>query len=119
MVPGVSKNGKRFTRIVPSEAYRVWLKSAMPQLLILKMKMVCIPIAMPVNAAALFYRDALTGDAVGYYQGLADALEEAGILIDDKFIVQWDGSRLLKDRENPRIELTITTLDTEQFPIFP
>jgi hypothetical protein len=33
-----------------------------------------------------------------------------GIIADDKQIVHWDGSRLLKDSQRPRIELTIETL---------
>lgn len=60
-----------------------------------------------VNCRALFYRDADRGDAVGYYQGLADLLEKRGIVADDRQIVSWDGSRLLKDATNPRVELTL------------
>lgn len=67
-------------------------------------------LAQPLNCAAIFYRDANRGDAVGYYQGLADALESAGVLSDDKWIVQWDGSRLAKDAKRPRIEVTLTAL---------
>ena len=70
----------------------------------------CQPITQPLNCAAIFYRDANRGDAVGYYQGLADALEAAGIVADDKWITQWDGSRLRKDANRPRIEVTLTAL---------
>jgi len=66
-----------------------------------------LPITDEVNCRALFYRDALRGDAVGYYQALADALEEAGIVKNDRLIVSWDGSRLLKDADIPRIEVTL------------
>jgi hypothetical protein len=62
----------------------------------------------PYNCCALFYREAAIGDAVGYYQGLADLLEKRGVIRNDKWIVQWDGSRLLKDAERPRVELTLT-----------
>ena len=68
-------------------------------------------LAQPLNCAAIFYRDALRGDAVGYYQALADALESAGIVANDKWIVQWDGSRLRKDAKRSRIEVTLTALD--------
>jgi len=27
---------------------------------------------------------------------------------NDRLIVSWDGSRLLKDRDNPRVEIEIT-----------
>lgn len=67
-------------------------------------------LAQPLNCAAIFYRDANRGDAVGYYQWLADALESAGVLSNDKWIVQWDGSRLAKDAKRPRIEVTLTAL---------
>lgn len=70
----------------------------------------CQPITQPLNCAAIFYRDALRGDAVGYYQGLADALEAAGVVADDKWITQWDGSRLAKDAERSRIEVTLTAI---------
>lgn len=60
-----------------------------------------------LNCCALFYRDRLTGDAVGYYQALADALEEAGIVENDRLIVSWNGSQLLKDAKNPRIEVSL------------
>jgi hypothetical protein len=64
-------------------------------------------ICSAVNCRAIFYRDAERGDAVGYYQALADALEEAGIVKNDRLIVSWDGSRLSKDAANPRIEVVL------------
>ncbi len=66
-----------------------------------------VPFTVPVNGCALFYREALTGDAVGYYQALADALQEARIVENDKLIVSWDGSRLLKDAATPRVEVAL------------
>ena len=76
-------------------------------------------LAQPLNCAAIFYRDALRGDAVGYYQGLADALESAGVLSDDKWIVQWDGSRLAKDAKRPRIEVTLRALTQDELDRVP
>lgn len=67
-------------------------------------------LAQPLNCCAIFYRDADRGDAVGYYQGLADCLEAAGVVSDDKWIAQWDGSRLTKDANRPRIEVVLTAL---------
>lgn len=34
-----------------------------------------------------------------------------GIIVNDSAIVSWDGSRLLIDRDNPRVELTITQME--------
>jgi hypothetical protein len=67
-------------------------------------------LAHPLNCCAIFYRDADRGDAVGYYQGLADALEAAGVVADDKWIKQWDGSRLAKDADWPRIDVVLTAI---------
>jgi len=65
------------------------------------------PIAWDVNCRALFYRDANRGDAVGYYQGLADVLQEIGVVKDDVFIVSWDGSRMLKSATAPHVEVVL------------
>lgn len=69
-------------------------------------------IAAPVNCAAVFYRDARRGDAVGFYQGLADVLEAIGVVVNDRYIVAWDGSRLDCDPANPRVEVTLTSVET-------
>lgn len=66
------------------------------------------PLQQPINCCALFYRTALVGDAVGYYQALADLLEKAGVVVNDKWITSWDGSKLLKDAARPRVELVLT-----------
>ena len=89
----------------PSKAWRKWLKTAVivgdaPARL-------GFPIGHPVNCRAIFYRDRRIGDAVGFYQGLADLLEKRGVLEDDKWIVSWDGSRLDCDRERPRVEVEL------------
>lgn len=73
-----------------------------------------LELAQPLNCEATFYRDANRGDAVGYYQALADALESAGVLSDDKWIVQWDGSRLAKDTKRSRIEVTLRALTQDE-----
>ena len=69
-----------------------------------------LELAQPLNCAAIFYREKNIGDAVGYYQALADALESSGIVSDDKWITQWDGSRLAKDATRSRIEVTLTAI---------
>ncbi len=44
-------------------------------------------------------------------EGLADILEAAGIVEDDKWIVSWDGSRLEVDHKRPRVEVELSTVD--------
>ena len=100
---GVCKRGK-FTRIFPSKQYREWEAAVLDQIPVsAKLK-----IAEPINLRAVFYRERATGDLVGYMQALADALQEAGVLADDRWVVQWDGTRLSKDAKRPRVEVEIS-----------
>ena len=107
----LKRKGQRPRRIVkPSQAWESWAEHSLP---IIAQQIRRSPIRTPLpdqpyNCAAFFYRDADRGDAVGFYQGLADLLEKAGVLSDDKWLVSWDRSRLLIDRENPRVELVLT-----------
>lgn len=116
-IPGIPRTKKNSQRVVPrgrrhiplpSKAWADWAADAAPKIEAWAQRMKLAPLAYPVNCAAVFYRDALRGDAVGFYQGLADLLEKAGIVEDDKWIVSWDGSRLRKDASRPRVELVLT-----------
>ena len=69
-----------------------------------------LPFTVPVNVRALFFRHADVGDAVGFYQGLADTLLEGGIVANDSLIRSWDGSRLLVDKKDPRVIVTVEEL---------
>jgi hypothetical protein len=60
------------------------------------------------NCAALFYRDRASGDATGYMQGLADVLEYLGVVSNDRLLVSWNGSELMKDANRPRVEIHLT-----------
>jgi hypothetical protein len=66
---------KKRTVLVPSAAYEEWCNHVCVQLATMREP---LP-DLHYNCAAVFYRDADRGDAVGYYQGLADALEAAGV----------------------------------------
>jgi len=89
---------------MPSKAWKRWLETAQ----VVPAVQTDWMTLQPVNCRAVFYRDANRGDAVGYYQGLADLLEWYEIVKDDGLIVSWDGSRLLKDKDNPRVEVELT-----------
>lgn len=105
-------------RILPSKAWRLWQQAAVP---FIKRQLAeqieeirsVLPLKVPLNCAAVFYRDRTLGDAVGYYQGLADLLETAGVVANDQWIYSWDGSRLELDRQKPRTELVLTFLSTQ------
>ena len=129
VAPRTKKNSRVHAKVrgrtvpLPSEAYRemeasivAWARR-IAGLIIIRGKAWDISnanLSQPLNCAAIFYRDALRGDAVGYYQGLADALEAAGVLSDDKWITQWDGSRLRKDATRSRIEVTLRALTQDE-----
>lgn len=81
-----------------------------------------LPISDDVVVCAAFYRDAATGDLLGYQDALADILQVAGILENDRLIVHWprppDGRLpLRKSAERPRTELTIEILEAAQLDI--
>ena len=72
------------------------------------------PIDYPINLQAKFYREkAYKSDLVNYMQALCDALVKAGFLSDDNvnIVHSIDGSRVYTDKENPRIEVTVTKVE--------
>lgn len=95
-------NGR--ARVFPSAKYRSYARSAVPQL---RAQHLIGPTAEPVHVKATFYREANRGDLIGYMQALADVLEEAGVLVNDRQIVSWDGTRMDKDSKEPRTEIEI------------
>lgn len=69
-------------------------------------------IIQSVNCRALFFTDTRRKvDAHNLYEGLADLLQHAGVIADDVQIVSWDGSRVYWDKENPRVEVTLTEIE--------
>ena len=100
---------RRLNRAVhlPSEAHEEWHDATLVQLAPLVAARAGLPIRGVVHVCALFYRHAIVGDLVGFEQALGDLLEHAGIIGNDRQIVSWDGTRLLKDAARPRIEVRI------------
>lgn len=97
-------------RLLPSLQYAAWDRLAQQQLARLRSRAFKFPISVPVNCRAIFFRDAARGDAVGYYQALADTLEKGGIVKNDSLITSWDGTRMLNDASNPRVEVTLEAI---------
>lgn len=102
------KRGRRvFT--VPSEAHEAWEATAVPQLVRQSRGLTQWAIhGRAVNMRALVYRDRAVGDLLNYLAAISDALERAGVVANDKLIASVDGSRLLLDRERPRVEIELT-----------
>lgn len=118
--------------VLPSEPFREWFKWAMHYAAVIRGQLAAagveLPVRGPVSVTASFYRESLTGDYAGFIQALGDWLqapmyyppghkkfgrlkrEGAGIIADDKQIQHWDGTRLLKDGERPRVEVTVHLL---------
>jgi len=95
-------------KTIPSEAWRAWRDALLATG---QLPAAAVLPDLPYNCAATFFRDRDTGDLVGFQQGLADVLEEGGVLSDDKWIRGWDGSRLEVDRACPRVEIALTPLN--------
>ena len=100
------KTGSTF--IVPSRQYRQWARDTVPQVQPVAYQQGAIE--QPVCLTAVIYRERRVGDLVNYLQAVCDLLQDAGMLVDDKWVESFDGSRLDCDKHNPRIELTLTPL---------
>lgn len=96
--------------VKPSEAWESWCDRLVPQIKS-ALPIGWEPIDFAVNCKALFYQDVDRADAVGLYQGLADLLEHAGVVSNDRWIRTWNQSELFKDAANPRVELVLTRKD--------
>lgn len=110
-------------RMFPSRPWTEWSKSATitvngnPLLLLEDVGLIVRtpsrsrmwqPLERPLNCTALFYSDRLGGDLIGFLQGLGDLLQHRGVIANDRQLVGFDGSRLLKDAANPRTEIVLT-----------
>ncbi len=106
---GVSPRGKRF--VMPSKAAAKWEEGA-----ILQIRSQLHPYrgntrhdGQRWNCKALIYRARLgPGDASNYYKAIGDAVERGGAIPNDRYILSWDGSDVLLDRKNPRVEIILT-----------
>ena len=84
-----------------------WAKDAKKELVPIPAK----PIDTPVNVQVHFYMQTRRRvDGLNLLASVDDLLTEAGILEDDnaKIVIGHDGSRVFYDKENPRMEITIT-----------
>ena len=71
------------------------------------------PIDYPVQVTYLFYKETRRlCDDLNHSAALDDILVQAGILADDNrdIVANHDGTRVYYDRENPRVEITITEM---------
>ena len=101
------RDGSRF--VSPNAGYQNWERTA-AQILAL-MNRGELPISEPVNVAEVFYMPtARRVDLLNLQEAIDDALVRAGVLSDDsvKIVAGHEGSTAKIDRNDPRIEITIT-----------
>ena len=96
-----------------SKAHDEFAKAAKWQLRPVPME----PIDSLVNVRCLFYmKTRRMVDGLNLLATIDDLLVSAGILADDnsRIVAGHDGSRVLYDPINPRVEITITKLPTDE-----
>lgn len=116
--PRTKKNHQRIIRVkgrpVIAQAHTAdaWERTAVLQLQAqahgFRANMRCS--GVPLNLRALVYRDRAVGDLGNYLAAVCDALERGGVVDNDRWILGFDGSRLLVDRARPRVEIELTPL---------
>lgn len=106
---------KGFPKMMPSDQFTEWQDDALRQMLLIRARLaqrgVNLPIAGLVSIEARIYRETAIGDVNGYQQAIGDMLQAARVIVDDAQIEDWDGTRRLKDRERPRVEIYITVIE--------
>ena len=101
----------RGVRLLPSKAFAVYETDCLKQITG-DMK---LAINQPVNVRCVYYmRTRRRVDLSNLIEATHDILVKAGVLADDNsnIVASVDGSRVMYDRENPRVEITITGVDT-------
>lgn len=111
--PRTKKNSQRIIVvngrpiIIPSKQYEEFEQAALWYI-------EKIGIDYPVNVKALFYmKTKRRVDLTNLLEALDDVLVKGGMLVDDNcnIIRSHDGSRVLYDKQNPRIEVVIENVD--------
>lgn len=100
--------GRKLVRI-PTANYTSWATKAREQ--IEEQMTVAQPIDYPINLQCLFFMNtAGVVDLSALYEGIQDELVKCGVLSDDnyKIVASHDGSGVFVDRDDPRMEITIT-----------
>jgi len=99
------QTGKRF--VAPSQRYREYEEMCrwfVPKL----------GIDYPVNIKCVYYRETQARvDLVNLLEATDDILQKFGTITQDdwRVVAGHDGSRVLFDKKNPRVEITITKME--------
>ena len=74
----------------------------------------------PCNLQAVYYMETHRKvDLCNLLAATCDILVKAGLLEDDNcsIVIGHDGSRVRYDKENPRVEITLTEVADEEYPL--
>lgn len=112
--PRTKKNSSRIAFrgnkrvLLPSKAFQAYEKVALMQLA--RVQAVHGPVS--VRCRYFLQNRKSWPDLVGLLQATSDILQAAGVIDNDKYIVNYDGSEIAGlDRDNPRAEITITPIN--------
>lgn len=97
----------RYPRVLPSKAYVEYEKLALQQLQFYRKRFY---VAGPVHVRCRYYMPDFRGwpDLVGLLQATSDILTTAGVILDDMWITDYNGSEIVGvDKHNPRVEIQI------------
>ena len=120
--PRTKKNSQRLIvaggrpRIIPSKEFKVYESDCLRQLAYADR------IPGPVNVSCVYYMPTRRRvDLVNLLEATCDILVTAGILEDDNtnIIAGHDGSRVLYDKNDPRVEIEIGGLKSDEIPFYP
>lgn len=98
--------------IMPSSQYKQYEADAMKQIVYGGE-----PVNIPVTVTCVYYmRTKRACDLTNLLEATDDILVKRRVLYDDHYriIASHDGSRVYTDKNNPRVEITITEMDDEQ-----
>ena len=99
----VRTGGRRL--VLKSKAAVAWRESAALQLRAQRGR--TAPIAQDCAVTLRVYRATSAGDVDNYAKAALDAMQDAGILADDKYVEELHLYRAT-DRHRPRVEITVT-----------
>ena len=101
------QGGRSYTKLLPSKAYEDYEKDCLRQITGDKR----LNIDHPVNMKCVYFmKTRRRVDLQNLVEATADILVKAGVLADDNcnIVASLDGSRVDYDKEDPRVEITIT-----------
>ena len=108
--PRTKKNSGRIVirdnirKLLPSDAFIRYEKTALLQLAHVG------AVQGPISVCCRYYLQDRRSwpDLVGLLQATSDILQDAGVIENDKYIVNYDGSEIVGlDKDNPRVVITI------------